>query len=130
MKPLSFLFAVLGLAMFAGCQESFDARLTREAREITQKHCPKEPEPGTRLDSVSYEAATRTITFWYSLSANNEAALKDKGALMHEMIARQLRSDIDYKACKDEGIDFRYVYRSQTSGSLVYETRVKKDEYN
>lgn len=125
-------FFILSLLLStSSCQESFDERLTREANEFTAKHCPQHPEPGTRLDSVSYNSVHRTYTFWYALTSQNASILQGNGkALMHEIIAKQLRADINYKKCKDEGITFRYVYCSQDDGNVIFETMIEKGEYD
>ena len=61
------------------CQESFDNRLYREAKEFTVNHCPQEPEKGTRLDSTTYDIASRTYTQWYGLETFNEQVISENG---------------------------------------------------
>ena len=111
------------------CQESFDKRLQREARDFTENHCPQEPEPGTRLDSTSYEPDGRVYTLWYSLAAENEAAIRQQKELMHRLLLHELVADANYINLKKEGVTFRYVYRSQQNGAPVYDTQIKPQEY-
>ena len=122
--------AVLVCIQFlAGCQESFDHRLQREAKEFTERHCPMEPEPGTRLDSTTYSPQTQTYTSWFTLSNANEQALFGREVMLRQRLKEQLRTNVDYKALKDKGIHFRYVYRSSASGRTLYETTLAAKEY-
>ena len=123
---VAFLPALLCLT---ACQENFDKRLQREAREFTENHCPQEPEPGTRLDSTSYEPDGRVYTLWYSLAAENEAAIRQQKELMHRLLLHELVADVNYINLKKEGVTFRYVYRSQQNGAPVYDTQIKPQEY-
>ena len=117
------------LFLFVSCQESFDKRLAREAGEFTREKCPFEPQPGCRLDSTTYEISSRTYTLWYSISAESEAILKRREADMRLLLVKELHEDVNYKALKDEGVIFHYVYRSQLSGNVLFETRITKEEY-
>ena len=128
MKPKASYCLLLALGLVA-CQENFDKRLQREAQEFTANHCPMEPAPGTRLDRATYSPAARTNTLWYSLSPANEQATRENAGLLPRLLVRELSGDVNFKAVKDEGITFRYVYRSQTTGEVVYDTKVTADEY-
>lgn len=120
---------VLALPMFFSCQENFDQRLQREAREFTENKCPMEPEPGTQLDSTTYDPQSHVYTRWFSLSPQNEEAVRANAPLLRRSLVHQLMGDVDFKAVKDKGVTFRYVYRSQTTGALVYDTNIKAEEY-
>ena len=111
------------------CQESFDKRLQREARDFTENHCPQEPEPGTQLDSTTYAPNERVYTLWYSLAPENETAIRERTELLHQLLLHELVADVNYINLKNEGITFRYVYRSQQTGALIYETQIKAKEY-
>lgn len=111
------------------CQESFDKRLQREARDFTENHCPQEPEPGTLLDSTTYAPNERVYTLWYSLAPENETAIRERTELLHQLLLHELVADVNYINLKNEGITFRYVYRSQQTGALIYETQIKAKEY-
>lgn len=119
----------LGVLLFVACQESFDQRLQREAKEYTERHCPMEPEPGTRLDSTTYSPQKQTYTLWFTLSNSNEQVLFGREDMLRRQLIEQLRSDVDYKALKDKGINFNYVYRSAASGRTLYETTLTVKDY-
>ena len=127
MRILLYLF--LAGSLLVACQENFDQRLQREAREFTSNNCPQELEPDSRLDSITYDAVTRTLTSWYSLSPDNETAVKDNAPLLRRKLLDQLIADVNYKAVKDKSVIFRYVYRSQVSSTIIYDTQLKANEY-
>lgn len=128
MRLTIFIIPVL-TSFFLSCQENFDKRLQREAHEFTENHCPQEPEPGSRLDSTTYNPQTHTYALWYSLSLENENALRGNTPLLRRQLIQQLREDVNYKAVKEHGVTFRYIYRSQQTGSLLYDTQIEADEY-
>lgn len=123
---VAILSAILSLT---ACQESFDKRLQRETRDFTENHCPQEPEPGTQLDSTTYAPNERVYTLWYSLAPENETAIRERTELLHQLLLHELVADVNYINLKNEGITFRYVYRSQQTGALIYETQIKAKEY-
>lgn len=130
-KPMYRILALFigSLFLLSACQESFDHRLAREAREFTQNSCPYEPEPGTRLDSVAYDIKTRTYTFYYSLAAINSEIMETNSPLLHRLLLRKLTASAEMKALKDERVTFAYVYRSQGTGKVVYTTLITASEY-
>ena len=111
------------------CQESFDKRLQREARDFTENHCPQEPEPDTQLDSTTYAPNERVYILWFSLVPENETAIRERTELLHQLLLHELVADVNYINLKNEGITFRYVYHSQQTGALIYETLIKAKEY-
>lgn len=128
-KHRYFLGFILLSSIFTSCQESFDERLCREAKEFTKNHCPQEPEKGTRLDSTTYNIQSRTYTQWYSLETLNEQILSNNMPLLKQALLKRLIADVNYKALKDEDITFRYVYYSQNNGRIVYQTSITAKEY-
>ena len=123
------LIATLALTSLTSCQESFDKRLHREAIEYTENKCPQEVESGLMLDSVSYNITSRTYTSFFSANAANEQVLRSNSPLLHQMLVTQLINNTDYKDVKDKGVTFRYVYYSQATKTVFYETTVTANEY-
>ncbi len=129
MRYVSLLLIVMLPFIFTSCFESFDKRLQREAREFTDNHCPQVPESGTLLDSTTYNIDTRIYTLWYSLSAANEQIYSEHIPLLHQTLLERLVDDVNFKALKDHDVIFRYVYSSQQSHKIVYQTIIVPDEY-
>ena len=130
MNKAFILLSTVFLCALAGCQERFDERLQREAREFTAKHCPQEREPGTVLDSTTYSPARRTYSLWYTVSEPTATLLQttDK-VLIRRALLNELTNSTDYKLLKDEGIDFEYHYARADNRQTVYHLILKKEDY-
>lgn len=123
------ILSLLILLTCSSCFESFDKRLQREAREFTENHCPQVPEPGTLLDSTTYDITSRTYTLWYSLSAANAEVYSANISQLHQALLERLLDDVNYKSLKDHDVIFRYVYMSQPNGQVIYQTQITPNEY-
>ena len=115
--------AALTLAL-AACQESFDERCVREAREYTEKHCPMPQGDGCTLDSAAFNVATRTLSFHYTLTDSldgpdiHRQLAENHDALRREMLSA-LRNSIALKEYMEHGLNFSYVYTSRRTGRHV-----------
>lgn len=131
MRHYIFLLACL---LLAGCQESFDERCRREAEDYTRKNCPYEVEAFNVLDSTTYDMASRTYCYWYTLSGQLDTPeaiqlMKDGEEQLRERLRASLINSIELKKCKEEGITFAYIYRSASSGLRVLDLRFGKEDY-
>jgi len=52
---------------FSSCQASLDDQAEKEAREYTRKNCPMVMGPNQRIDSMTFDRKTRTISYCYTL---------------------------------------------------------------
>lgn len=123
------VFLLIFNVFTTSCQSDFDKRLQQEALNFTANNCPQEPEPGTRLDSLTYHPKTRIYTLHYSVSKNNETILREQTPLLHHILRKRLIDDVSYKDIKEHGVTFVYEYRSQQTGSIFYKTEIRKEEY-
>ena len=125
------LFGLVGIVSVClqSCQKSFDQRLHDEVREFTREKCPMSPEPGTQLDSVTYDMASRIYTLYYSVSEMNEVVMRSNAPLLHYNLLQRLRNDTDFKELKDNGLTFEYVYCSESGHKVFYTTQIRKEEY-
>lgn len=123
------ILSIFILLTCSSCFESFDKRLQREAREFTENHCPQVPEPGTLLDSTTYDITSRTYTLWYSLSTANAEVYTANIPLLHQALLERLLDDVNYKSLKDHNVIFRYVYTSQQNRRVIYQTQIGPNEY-
>lgn len=113
-----------------GCQNNFDKRLEKEAKDFTANNCPQEVEEGTTLDSLTYDKLKRVYSLHFSVNSRNEQVLREKGSIMHQLLLNELRNNVDYKEVKDQRITFKYVYRSQNAHTIVYTTNITATEYS
>ncbi|HRF85432.1 MAG TPA: hypothetical protein PLN34_02575 [Alloprevotella sp.] len=130
--PILSLF-IISCALNA-CQENFDTRLKREARDYTLKHCPQNIEENNVLDSTTYDIATRTYHRWFTLSGlldtpESAAAMQNYPEDLKRRLTIELKNAPDWKECKEQGINFAYTYRSARTGKTLFNVRLSKNDY-
>ena len=116
--------ACLGaLIAFSACKrESMDEKIKRDCEQFTQRNCPQSIS-GFQLDSLCYDIDSRTRSEYYTIEGDAD---KNK---FSEFTLGALKNDLDSKHLKDEGINFRYVYRSATNGEILFEFTFTKEDY-
>lgn len=127
------LIMMLALAALTACKhETIDDRAAREARDYTLKNCPTPVNNYCRTDSMTFDRATRSLVYYYSLvdKADNEEVMRMNEKKMHEALLNGIISATNLKAYKDASISFRYVYRSASNPQkTLYETTFTKKDY-
>ena len=121
---------LLSVWLCHGCGNDFDTRLQREAAEYTRKHCPQKLDGFTTLDSVAYSPERRTYTRYLSLSPQTPPTLFEKDETVRNLLLQELKADVVWTRCKDEGIRFAYVYHWQHSGKVAYSLVFTSEDYN
>ena len=127
MKNLLFI-AILTLIL-SGCQESLEDRCERESKEYTAKQCPIRIDETTRLDSLTFERATHTIHYYYTLmgNADSEVVLQNIDAV--GALKNELKNTTTMKVYKDNKYRFAYTYHSakDPNKTLIEITFTDKD---
>jgi hypothetical protein len=126
------LALVLLLTMsISSCQESLEKRAAREAAEFTQKSCPTPERDNTITDSMLFDIPTHTFIHYYRLTgpADNAERMVGREGELHNVLVNAVRNNMSIKRYKDAGYTFRYVYRSQKDGNVLFDTTVKPEEY-
>ena len=129
MKKIVYL--LLATCLLTACQESFEDRCAREAKEFTLKKCPAVINETTVIDSMTFDKQTLTVCYYYTLSgsADNEMAIKQTNP--RELLLNEVKNATALKATREHGYNIRYVYRSKAmDGRLLYETTFTSDDYN
>lgn len=103
------------------CHESLEDRAAREAKTFTEKNCPTPVKDNTRTDSLTFDKATRTIAYWYTLcgSADNAEGLQQQKEKLISVLREGVKASTQLKAYKDEGFSMRYVYHSEKAPKEV-----------
>ncbi len=115
---------------FCACQESIDQRFAREAKEYTEKKCPIAVDPVTRLDSVTYNILTRTRTEYYTLHGEADDVAIIKGLKLNEVLLQQFKNAPVFKDYRQEGCNYRCVYRSMSRpGTILEDVMLTKEDY-
>ena len=120
-------YAALLLLSLSACRNSLEERAAQECKEYTEKKCPTPVVNDTRMDSMVFEASSRTIHYYYSLVG--KADVHAKRAELRKALLDALKADPGSKGYKDAGFNFQYTYRSGATPSkvLMDETYTKKD---
>ena len=121
-------FACLGAMIFmTACQrETIDEKFKRECKQFTEKECPKEIVSGVRLDSLCYDIESRTRSEHYTIEGSPD---EDAVSTLHDIILNELKSSLQLKPYKDEGVTFRYDYRSITTGKMLLVLTYSPEDY-
>lgn len=124
----------LALLVCGACKrETKHEKFHQDFLQFTQKECPKQIDPYTRLDSVVYNIEMRTLTEYYTVSDKlDDDSIYANGQIMsnfRETMLKGLKGSIQLKQYKDEGITFRYEYRSITTGEVKLELSFTKEDY-
>lgn len=125
---------VIGLLalMFASChQETLEERTQRECQEITRRRCPENQGNGAILDSLVFDMESHTLIHYYRLSgeSDNEANAIANKAKLDDTMVTAIRQNMDYKRVKEAGYSFRFIARSDSSGRVIYDKNITKDDY-
>lgn len=132
-KVLAHICFGLLLAFCACKRETKDEKFKRDFEQFTQKECPKLMDESTRMDSVCYDILSRTMTEYYTMmnTLDNDSLYKDEQLIstFTETMQKGLKSSLQLKPYKDEGITFRYIYRSLSTGKLLLELTFTEKDY-
>ena len=129
------ILAVLCLALFTcgACKrESKDEKFQRDFQQFTQKECPKFVDPCTRLDSACYDIESRTLSYHYTVQDmldDEKIYTEETNNAFYDDILKGLKNSIQMKSYKDEGITFRYDYRSITTGKMLLVLTYTPEDY-
>ena len=129
MKKVLLLIAV---TLMVACHENLEERAAREAAEYTRKNCPQLLNMNTRLDSTTFDIASRTFTNYLTLlaDADNPEIVEANQSTLHDALAEELRFDTSQKKYKDAGFAYKYVARSEKgNGKVIYQTTITSEEY-
>jgi len=128
MKKLMIL--TLATLSFMACQESLEKRAEREATEYTEKNCPLLMNSFQVLDSFTFDKATHTFGYYYSLKGMMDTVAAIQPDQQHKILLDAVKNTTNLKAYKDENYSFKYIYRSHKDPQLlIYETTILPEEY-
>lgn len=128
MKKFFYIIPVALILM--SCHESLEDRAAREAREYTQKNCPVKIAENIVNDSMTYDKATRTVHYYYSLTGAIDTTITEKEKIRKAMLQGVVNAT-NLKAYKDAGFKFRYTYFStKHKGKILFDTTVTEKDYN
>lgn len=125
--------AVSALLLTACNFESFEKRCAREAEEYTARHCPKRINKYTVIDSLTFNPETKTFGYYYTLEGdldNDTIISKDIADSFRDQLKKELTNSVELKAYKERNLNFSYIYISQSTGKVRFETLFTPEDYN
>lgn len=125
-----YLFVIVSALLITSCQETLEQRCAREAKEYSEKHCPAPIAKGVTVDSMSFDVATHTLTYSYTLSGVvDDPAVISRNNPREDML-QQLKNATAMKPYKDAGYNFRYIYySSKDKGKKLFEATFHEKDY-
>lgn len=123
------IMIVAGILLVA-CQESLEERCAREAKEYTQKNCPRHIDTEIVLDSMTFDKDSHTIGYCYTLQGSLDNPLRVDSAQFSEALLLEVKNSTNLKLYKDAGYSFRYTYHSEKdSGTKLFEATFRENDY-
>jgi hypothetical protein len=122
----------IGILFLMACTESFEDRCRREAREFTEKQCPRLVEEHIILDSMTYVEAPQGFIYHYRVTGeldNPELLTADALEPIIENMRQNLRQNLSLRAYKERGLSFTYRYLSDTTGEPFVDTTFGPEDY-
>ena len=128
MNKIMTILCIGAIFAFGGCKrETKDEKFKRDCEQFTKKNCPMQMISGICLDSLCYDIESRTRNEHYTIESNlDENMLQD---MLHGIILKELKNNIDLKPLTDEGITFRYTYHSDTTGEILFDLTFTREDY-
>ena len=124
-----FVMALMALTFYA-CQESLEQKAMKEAKLYTQKNCPAQLDKNLTMDSLTFEAGTHTLHYYYTLSGNADSVgLLNKDNARNALLT-ELKNTTTMMAYKEAGFSFAYTYHSKKDPkTILFETVFNEKDY-
>ena len=129
MKKILIVFTLLVLT---ACQESLEDRCAREAKEYKKKNCPAPAGENIIVDSMSFEKATHTLCYYYSLTGkiDDKNIVEKASPKMQQQLLSAIKNATNMKTYKDQGYSFKYTYYSSIEkNKILYTHTFTKSDY-
>lgn len=121
---------LMSIVLLTACQESLEDRCAREAKEFTEKNCPRAVAQDIVLDSMTFEKSTHTISYMYTLNGALDDTARIDSVHFREMLLLEVKNSTNLKLYKDAGYSFRYTYHSEKdSGTKLFEATFRENDY-
>ena len=121
---------LMSIMLLTACQESLEDRCAREAKEFTEKNCPRAVDKEIILDSMTFEKQTHTISYLYTLTGTLDNPLRIDSAKFRELLLIEVKNSTNLKLYKDAGYSFRYAYYSEKEkGTQLFEATFRQSDY-
>ncbi len=130
--PLHLACGLVALLLAASCTESFSERRQREAREFSQRECPRMVDAYIRMDSMAFVADPVGLVYYYTVLGeldNDSLLTPDVVEDFRQRLLENIRNDINMRRDKEEGFTFTYHYTSESTGKTFIEASFGPEDY-
>jgi len=117
----------------SSCTESFSDRCRREAKEYSERECPRMVEQFIRMDSMTYVEEPQGFTYYYSVVGeldNPELLTPEAIEAFRTQLLESIRNDLHMKRYKDKGFVLTYQYISDSTGKDFIKVSFGPEDYN
>lgn len=115
--------------LLTGCQETLEERAARESRDYTEKHCPAPIAYQVTMDSMTFDKASHTFSYYYSLNGTLDDSTYLKQSNPRDMLLQQVKNSTNLKIYKEADYSFRYVYNSTKNKVTLFDVTFKQKDY-
>ena len=125
-------FILLISIFLSSCTESFSDRCRREAKEYTERQCPRLVDKCIVMDSMTYEDEPQGFTYHQTVRGeldNKELLTPEALSSFQEQLLASIRKDINLRRFKERGFTFTYRYTSASTGDLFTEVSFGPEDY-
>ena len=129
---LYFSLFTLSLFTLVACTESFSDRCRREAREYTERECPRLEHQFVIMDSMTYNDEPQGFTYHYRLTGDfdkPELLTPEILSAFTEQMQQALRENLTLRAYKERDFTFTYRYLSARTDSLLFQVSFGPEDY-
>ncbi len=124
------IIMILTGMLFVACQESLEDRCQREAKEFTERACPRHIDTEIVLDSMTFDKESHTIGYCYTLQGSLDNPMRVDKTKFSEVLLLEVKNSTNIKLYKDAGYSFRYTYYSEkNSGTKLFEATFRETDY-
>ena len=121
---------LLAIVLLTACQESLEDRCAREAKEYTKKHCPTLIAENIVMDSMTFDKATKTIGYNYTVKGAIDDSTVINSNEPRKRLLEQVKNSTNLKLYKEAGYSLRYTYYStKENGTKLFEATFRKKDY-
>ena len=114
----------------AACQDTLEEKAAKEVKMFTRKNCPAQIDETIMMDSLTFDVATRTINYHYTLMGRSDTAWALTDEQARQALLPGLKNTTTMMAYKEAGYNFAYIYRSQTNPrKIIFKTTFTKKDY-
>ncbi len=123
------ILILLTLTTLASCKkQSFDEQVLQDIEDFNQKDAPKRLDPNTTFDSIQYDIHSRTLSYFYTIEGDislDDLPIED----MQQVLLNNIRSSIQFKAHKEHGVNFHYIYIDGKTGKAFINCTFTPEDY-